>query len=143
MRNQQKSPVIMYLIVRESLNMSIGKTAAQIAHAAQKLQQEYQELNNTAESYLDPIYKSGFEDIPKEILDRIQIFYEWLNSSVRKVVLKADEKEWLKLKTLLHYILIIDAGFTELDPNTETVIEFWPMYKDQAPQIISRLQLLK
>ena len=81
--------------------------------------------------------------IPKEILDKIDLFDNWIKSAVRKVVLKADEKEWIKLKELPDSVLIIDAGFTELNPNTETVIGFWPMYKDQAPKIIKRLQLLK
>ena len=32
----------MYLIVRESLNMSIGKTAAQVGHAVQMLHLKYE-----------------------------------------------------------------------------------------------------
>ena len=34
-RASQEDPIIMYLIVKESLNMSAGKTAAQCAHASQ------------------------------------------------------------------------------------------------------------
>ena len=34
-RAEQKDPIVMYLVVHESLNMSIGKTAAQCAHASQ------------------------------------------------------------------------------------------------------------
>lgn len=144
-------PLVMYLVVRESLGMSIGKTAAQVAHAAQRLQQRYQELHDEAESYLPPLHdchESDFLNIPKDILEKIDIFSKWSRAEVRKIVLKANEKEWFKLKsilwstTALEYNLVIDAGFTELAPHTETVIGFWPVYKSKVPLVIKRLQLL-
>jgi len=147
----EESPLVMYLVVRESLGMSIGKTAAQVAHAAQKLQQRYQELEWKAESYLPPPHdcsEESFLDIPEELRDKIDIFSKWCNGSVRKVVLKADEKEWAKLKSDLdwartEYYLVVDAGFTELAPHTETVIGLWPIRKNDAPKVIKRLQVLK
>ena len=36
-RANQEDPIVMYLIVRESLGMGMGKTAAQCAHASQML----------------------------------------------------------------------------------------------------------
>ena len=148
---QLNTDLVMYLIVRESLQMSIGKTAAQVAHAAQKLQQRYQEIHNEAESYLPPLHdchENDISNIPKNLINKIDIFYEWSNEDFCKVVLKADEKEWVKLKLFLEssnieYNLIIDAGRTELLPNTETVIGLWPMEKNQVPKIINRLQALK
>lgn len=127
----EESPLVMYLVVRESLNMSIGKTAAQVAHAAQRLQQEYQDIHNEI--------MCGWNDH----VSKYDIFSEWLSKAVRKVVLKADEKEWVKLKELPNHVLIIDAGFTEVAPHTETVIGFWPMRKSDAPKTIKKLQLLK
>ncbi len=127
-RAAQEDPIIMYLIVRESLNMSIGKTAAQCAHAAQILLQKY---------YLDYF---------AEIDDKHDLFRSWLNSSFRKVVLRADEKEWSKLKnefTPNNIALVVDAGLTELEPNTETVIGLTPMRKSQVPKLVKRLQVLK
>ena len=41
-RKDQEDPIVMYLIVRESLNMSIGKTAAQVGHAVQMLHLKYE-----------------------------------------------------------------------------------------------------
>lgn len=127
-RATQEDPIIMYLIVRESLNMSIGKTAAQCAHAAQILLQKY---------YLDYF---------AEIDDKHDLFRSWLNSSFRKVVLRADEKEWSKLKNEFapnNIALVVDAGLTELEPNTETVIGLAPMRKSQVPKLVKRLQVLK
>lgn len=140
--------LVMYLIVRESLNMSIGKTAAQVAHAAQKLQAEYQNLINKAESYLPYLHNCSAEDfskIPRELLDRIEIFEKWFDNSAAKIVLKANEKEWLQLKEEFKdsMVLIIDAGLTELTPNTETVMGLWPTYKFQISKSVKKLQTLK
>ncbi len=141
----EESPLIMYLVVRESLNMSIGKTAAQTGHAVGVLYNRFL-LNRDYVTHIEdlmdgPCYGPISVDQNKSI--NYDLFNKWQKSGHRKVVLKADEKEWIQLKDLPDYVLIIDAGFTELDPNTETVIGFYPMYKDQAPKIIKRLQLLK
>ena len=138
------SPLVMYLVVRESLNMSIGKIAAQTGHAVGMLYRKF---------LLDRDYVIHIEDmdsfcygpirVDQNKMSNYNLFDSWQKSNHRKVVLKADEKEWIKLKELPDSVLIVDAGFTELEPNTETVIGFWPMYKDQAPKIIKRLQLLR
>ena len=135
-RANQEDPIIMYLIVRESLNMSIGKTAAQCAHASQML------LLN----HFDLMQKDhcGWASIEEKNITTI--FTEWLDTSFRKVVLKADEKEWIKLKTQLskeQFVVVVDVGLTELAPQTETVIGIIPMRKSEAPKLIKRLQVLK
>ena len=132
-RASQEDPIVMYLIVRESLNMGMGKTAAQCAHASQMLQIKFNEIEN---NYNNQVKGSGSDYL---------IFKEWLNSSFRKVVLKADEREWKKLKEELTctMVSIIDAGLTEVEPNTNTVIGLFPMYRSKCPKIIKRLQALK
>jgi PTH2 family peptidyl-tRNA hydrolase len=122
-------PIIMYFVVRRSLGMSIGKTAAQCAHATQMLFLEYD-------------YLSRLSSIPSDVFDKLQIMDDWLKSDYRKVILRADEKEWLKLKELSDKAMVIDSGLTELLANTETVIAFWPMYKSKVPRVIRRLQVL-
>lgn len=122
-------PIAMYIIVKESLNMSIGKTAAQCAHASQLLTEKFFDLVEIIGHNIDPSTK---------------IFVKWQASNYRKVVLKADDKEFEKVKSELDNIVVItDAGFTELDPGTETVIGVWPMHKSQSPKCIKRLQVLK
>jgi PTH2 family peptidyl-tRNA hydrolase len=121
-RSSQEDPIIMYFVVRESLNMSVGKIAAQCAHAAQILLLKY--FNNNCN---DPI-----------------LFEKWLNSSFRKVVLRADDKEFSKIKDQATNIaLVVDNGLTEVSPGTETVIGLLPIYKSQSPKYIKRLQVLK
>ena len=120
------NPIVMYLVVRESLNMSPGKTAAQVGHAVQYL----------CEMIASPVFES-YKSV---------IFDAWNNSWHRKVVLKADEKEWEKLKAdvlLSDRVIVVDQGLTELNPNTETVMGFLPMLKSNCPKLIKRLQVLK
>lgn len=135
--SEQIDPIIMYLVVRESLNMSIGKTAAQVGHAVQVLLTNFFSKPNNL--YFST--SNTFEDY----LAKQEMFAKWLTTSYRKVVLKADEKEWTKLKVEFKdsMTLVVDAGLTELEPNTETVIGIMPMYKSKVPKLLKRLQVLK
>ncbi len=142
----------MYLIVNETLNMSIGKTAAQAAHAAGYLMIQYMELKDQSRVLLkqmstvanDPsileIVKEKYSNIGRQI----SIMGEWLKVGVRKVVLKADAKEWRKIKDAYpDCALVVDAGLTEIPSGSETVIGLWPMRKSQVARVISHLQVLK
>ena len=136
-RRDQEDPIVMYLIVRESLGMSMGKTAAQCAHASQMLQLRFNELEME-----DLAYKLNRVDFLRK-----EIFQEWIETSFRKVVLKADDKEWRKVKGSfvegVTRITVVDAGLTEIAAGSETVIGLWPMRKSEVPKVIKRLQVLK
>ena len=56
-------------------------------------------------------------------------------------MLKASDNEFEKLKKIENHVLVVDAGLTEIDPNTETVIAFIPINKSDAPKLIKRLRL--
>jgi PTH2 family peptidyl-tRNA hydrolase len=137
-RANQEDPIVMYLIVRESLNMSVGKTAAQCAHASQMLllkQFDFILLDMSSDNRLPPFSRETFE-----------LFQEWLDGSFRKVVLKADDKEWVKIKDQIresNRVTVVDAGLTEVEPGSETVIGLVPMRKSNVPRVIKRLQVLK
>lgn len=136
-RAGQEDPIVMYLVVRESLNMSIGKTAAQCAHASQMLQLQFAELERWD--------MCGWCNGPDKV--RFSDFKDWLDSSFRKVVLKADDKEWEKVKGAfvedVMRVTVVDAGLTEIAAGSETVIGIWPMRKSQRPKILQKLQVLK
>jgi len=142
-RASQEDPIVMYLIVRESLGMSIGKTAAQCAHASQMLLIQFKDEQRDWEAeYVDPVY--GPSEPPSlELQLRWGIFEKWLDSSFRKVVLKANNTEWDKVKALGNHIVVVDAGLTEIASGSETVIGLWPMRKSERPRIIQKLQVLK
>lgn len=149
-RASQEDPIVMYAIVRESLNMSAGKIAAQCMHAAQmlhiefsKIEKELLNMEDLESSFgsLSPTEASSWEKLQPQYY----IYSEWLNSSFRKVVLRADDKEWEKVKAEFkeQRVIVVDAGLTEIPSGSETVIGLWPMRKSQAPKTIKRLQVLK
>jgi PTH2 family peptidyl-tRNA hydrolase len=144
--NVKEDPLVMYLIVRESINMSVGKTAAQCAHAAQMLQMKYEKLHRSL-VYERKNIKDGISlslPIPAEMTQLETVFQQWLVVGVRKVVLQANEKEWVRIKEEYpDNVLVVDAGHTELEPGTETVIGLWPMKKSSRSKLITRLQVLK
>jgi peptidyl-tRNA hydrolase, PTH2 family len=153
-RASQEDPIVMYLVVRESINMSIGKTAAQCAHASQMLTLNYMDLQKTAAKIqkalgvpqMEPADRTEGIEHYKRLAVPISIFGEWMAASFRKVVLTADEKEWAKLKEEAknqQHVIVRDAGLTELEPGTETVIGLWPMRKSSRSKLMKRLQNLK
>ena len=117
--------LVMYIVVRSSLNMSSGKIAAQVGHA------------------VGLIYKKSYENRENLPVKMIDNFDDWEDSDYRKVVLAADENEWVKLKSEKNIFIITDLGLTEIPAQSETVIGFWPMYQSTRPKILKRLQLLK
>lgn len=118
-----EDPWVLYLVVRESLNMSPGKTCAQIGHAV-----------GMAYKYLHSKEVSTFA---------LYAFECWENECYRKVVLKANDKEWEKIKQELDVFLVVDLGLTQVEPNSETCLACFPMKKSEQPKLLKRLQLLK
>ena len=126
-RANQEDPIVMYLVVRESLNMTMGKACAQVGHAVSMLMLQHFNDGST-------------------ITNKHELFRQWLDGSFRKVVLKADDKEWEKLKAEFavgDIVLVVDAGLTQIPSGSETVIGIYPMLKSTRPKILKRLQALK
>jgi peptidyl-tRNA hydrolase, PTH2 family len=140
----EADPLVMYLVVRESINMSAGKTAAQCAHAAQMLQMKYEKLHKTLVWLRKNERTVLYSPQQTEMIQQEIAFEQWVNDSIRKVVLQADEKEWVRIKEECpENVIVRDAGLTELEPGTETVIGIWPIRKSQRPKTLKRLQVLK
>jgi len=122
---------VMYLVVRESLGMSPGKTAAQVAHGAVQI----------CAAYYENMFRLDRE-IPGANKDRSNLsYYEVWAKEPTKIVLKANEEKWSQLINIADEI-VVDGGFTEVPANSQTVLAFWPMQKDKAPDIIKSLPLL-
>ena len=128
---------VQYIVVRESLNMSIGKTAAQACHATQLMVEEYYRCHKIVKT--TPWYGAH---IPDKVKDTCYAYHCWLNDDYAKIVLRADEKQWAKLLELPDVIVITDNGLTEVPPDTQTVLTFVPVKKSGAPKLIKRLRLL-
>ena len=110
------------VVIRDDLKMSIGKLAAQVAHAA---------------------VTCSFEAKMK----KTKWFSEWYNEGQRKVVLRVrDLDELLSLKAKatrakLPVALITDAGLTELPPNTTTCLGIGPAPENEIDPITGSLPL--
>ena len=110
------------VVVRDDLEMSIGKLSAQVAHAA---------------------VTCALEAKAK----KTKWFSEWYKEGQRKVVLKVDGVEELRelkdqaARAGLPFALITDAGLTELPPNTTTCLGIGPAPAHQIDSITGSLPL--
>ncbi|GAB0087541.1 Probable peptidyl-tRNA hydrolase 2 [Sergentomyia squamirostris] len=113
----------MILVVRNDLKMGKGKIAAQCGHAAVGA------------------YQTAIRAIPK-------IVARWENSGCAKIAVKVEsEAEMMacrrKAESLnLNTCLIRDAGRTQIEPNTKTVLAIGPGSCDQIDRVTGHLKLL-
>lgn len=152
MQNQEDS-VIMYLIVRESLiqDMGLGKCCAQVGHAVSMLMLDYHRLDKRYDKYLaDTAKRFDVDYTNKDLIGnnfpmtQYFLWADWLKEGICKIALKADDKEWVKLKEEYKDImaLVIDAGKTQIPAGSETVIGLPPMRQSQRSKLVKRLQVL-
>lgn len=154
----QEDPIIMYLIVRESLinDMGLGKCCAQVGHAVSMLMIDWHKLDKRYDKYISNIemYTSASNLIgepsvlktpeQEKFLSQYFLWCDWFKEGICKIALKADDKEWEKVLNLdLEKVLVIDAGLTKLEPGTATVIGFAPIRKSTRPKLIKNLQVLQ
>lgn len=112
-----KNEFVQYYIVNKELNMSKGKTAAQVAHGA---------------------------TISAIMLCELEYYKEWFTHDQKKVILQGSENEMYKiLANVMDSYQVIDNGLTEIPEGSMTVVVMPPMERIQAQQYIKRLQLLK
>ncbi len=111
------------IVVREDLEMSPGKLAAQVAHAA----------------------VSAYLDSEKRAPDWAR---GWLLEGQKKVVLRVKDMDALmeiykSVDEKVPRSLVVDAGRTELEPGTVTCIGLGPAPELELDRYTGRLPLLK
>ena len=114
----------MVIVVRKDLNLSIGKTSAQVAHAA--LGAYKLSLNKNANKVTNWENFSGQAKIVLAVENEKQLF---------EIKDKAD-------KNGLITCLIHDAGRTEVSPNTATCCAIGPDIIQKIDEITGKLKLL-
>jgi PTH2 family peptidyl-tRNA hydrolase len=105
------SPLVMYIIVCNDIQMGKGKIASQVGHIVQEI----------TEDIMIKKYES------KKKLGICIDYDTWKKDGCKKIVLKASHAELMKMLTLdsVHYI--VDAGKTQVEPGSLTVVGFPPM----------------
>ena len=113
----------MVIVTRKDLNLSPGKLAAQVAHAAVACALSTKKNNSNW-------------------------FNKWQNEGAKKAVVKADtEKDFFLLKEKAENLkisanIIEDAGHTEIPAGTKTVLGIGPAPANIIDQVTGDLPLL-
>jgi PTH2 family peptidyl-tRNA hydrolase len=126
----EADPVSMYIIVNADLQLSPAKLAVQIGHGV--------------ELHFKEMWLKTNLEFSDEYRKYVEPHRQWMDSGSRKIVLKANPSQWKKIKECseIEGYLVIDAGLTECDPNTETCIVLPPKRKSQCHKLVKKLQLL-
>lgn len=118
----------MVFLVREDLKLGAGKIAAQVAHAAVSL---YDDITQEGTSYY------------QQALDH------WNEYGAKKIVLKAKNLDELKMvrkkcrEAKIPAVIISDAGHTQVDPGTKTVLGIGPEESDKLNKITGEFKLMR
>ena len=140
----EDKPLVMYIIIRESLGMSPGKLCAQVGHGIQIILDQYDILDELSQR--SPNSAAHLTEEECNIIARMDLWKDSKKSKsgIRKVSLAADDKEWEKIKTEFgnNLALVIDAGLTQIQSGSETIIVLYPLLRGEN-KIVKRLQVLK
>jgi len=127
------------IVVRKDLNMSTGKIAAQVAHAAIKV---FLDRTVTWRPNAMPMGNYMIIEMTKEMK-------QWATESFIKVVVSCDsEKEIYELSKKadeagIPYAIIVDNGFTEFQGNrTTTCIAIGPDDSEKIDKLTKEYKLL-
>ena len=113
----------MVIVTRKDLDLSAGKLAAQVAHAAVACALETRKFNS-------------------------KWFSKWQNEGGKKAVVKVDcEKDFYPLKDKAEKLgivtnLVVDAGHTEILAGTKTVLGIGPAPDNIIDKVTGDLSLL-
>jgi len=111
----------MYILVNEDIKISKGKLAGQVGHAVM--------------SY---VYHKAIKPLQEgkqiEPLDGYMI-------EQKKIILKCPQWRLEELEYESGYSVIRDKGYTELEPNTLTCVNYGIMTPDMLPEWIKELKL--
>lgn len=132
--------VYLYIGVNKELDMSGGKSGAQIAHAVKNYMHNVISEPKNKRNYREYTtilrelgYSKHFE----------QCLYEKYRIKAQKTItLALKEKDLLKYENL-NFIAIRDNGLTEIPPNSLTTVCFGIVPKHLKPKFLNRYQLYK
>lgn len=109
----------MYILVNEDIKIGKGKLAGQVGHAVATFFHNVYEKNNG--------------------LDR-EFVNEYMSNEQKKIILKCPQYKLEELEGY-KYITIRDKGYTQLDPNTLTCVNYGICDVNNVPQWVKELKL--
>lgn len=108
----------MYIIVNNDLKMGKGKIAAQVGHLVGRITEELVTMK----------YENG-DSVTMDLPEPYVRYFIWLmRYGAKKVVLKGTEVQIRELIKESECRSIIDAGRTQVAPDSLTVVGFLPSY---------------
>lgn len=149
----------MYIVVRRSLKLSAGKVGSQCGHAVEYLMDEalperhptLEEVNLRSKEQIHPesmteddrTKLSAFREANHARYERHTHFREWRKTDGTKIVLGASDEEFAKVQeeNPVHFP-VVDLGYTQVAPNTQTALGLWPMRKSWASPTVRSLRPL-
>ncbi len=117
-------PLVMYIVINQDLKMGSGKIAAQVGHVVHHIVEEITKIKY--ETVKKPQFCSDYD--------------MWNNNGCTKIVLKAPKEKLLELMKLDKARYILDAGKTQVEPGSLTVVGFYP--SREIKKYVSSLKLL-
>ena len=121
--------LLMYILVNKDLQMSKGKTSAQVAHCV---------TNYVFDMCLAQLPFMGTDDTKKKWVG----FLKWKRNNQKKIVLSAPQKLLEELEKE-GYWSIRDKGLTEIPPNSLTAVCLGVNTKSVFYQKIPKLKRLR
>lgn len=131
------------IVVRTDLNMRRGKEIAQGSHGAMAFMSRQAQAELQARGGIEALRKavgsSGCNILVTISLNLMEC--AWLLDIFTKIVLAAkDEADLMEVKRLcdeagIKTHLVVDAGLTEVPPNTPTALGIGPDYADKIDAI--------
>ena len=102
---------VMYIVVNDNLKMGKGKIASQVGHCVQHIVEE--------------IITSHYVNKKHVYSETYTRYMNWKNGS-KKIVLKASKDELIKLSKEIYSYTVYDAGKTQIESGSMTVVGFYP-----------------
>jgi peptidyl-tRNA hydrolase len=123
---------VMYIVVRNDLKLNAGKVGASCGHAVQMLMQWY----------MPDIFghRTSAECL---LMEETRLWLREDHPRYAKIILGANADEFMKVQLANEGFLVVDRGFTMVEPNTETAFGLYPMKKSEARGIIRTLKPLR
>lgn len=125
-----QDPIVLHIILRQSLQFNNSKTTYCVANAVQHILLKYFTLQVLS-------VKTHNSSLIKE--DYLKDTTKWLSSQSKKTVLSVDENVWCKIK---HDFLLGKDIFSlkEMDnSDVETTLIMWPIKQSTLPSYLKEL----